>query len=603
MKLYKYLIFLLIVVFALSIGGFIVLRYIDLKKNNLLNENYRLQALSLKEKLINQISQKKESTTDIALGLASNSDLAKKIISKNIPLNYYATLIKKIKKVKSYRNMWIQVVNKDGVSMYRSWTSKRYDNLLGFRKDLEKIFITKKSAFTISIGKFDLSFKTIIPIYKNNSFLGIVEIITHFNSISNNLKKNKISSVVVAIKENDKQLKYPFSNLFIGKYYVSNTDAPLKFRSYLQNHGIQNYFNDSYKVENGYLIVSYPIKSMEQKIIGYYIMFQKPSATQNTNLNVFIIKLFAILLIIFLLLTIIGITIFLLINKRQKEHFKNIIDSSTNIMITNNIKKMIDANKAFFKLFYKYSTVDEFLLEHKCICDFFAKEDGYLQMKMGDKTWLKYILQNQDIEHKAKVQYLGKNYYFLVSASLIDTSTNEHCIVLTDISKQEEYKKELELLTITDPLTNIKNRRFYETSIKEEINRVKRHSVPLSVIMFDIDHFKEVNDRYGHDVGDEILISYVKLISSMIREEDKFCRVGGEEFIIILSHLKLESAGKLAEKLRKEVQDRKEIVPITISFGVVQYIQGETKEQLYKRLDDALYRAKQEGRNRVVISR
>jgi diguanylate cyclase (GGDEF)-like protein len=89
----------------------------------------------------------------------------------------------------------------------------------------------------------------------------------------------------------------------------------------------------------------------------------------------------------------------------------------------------------------------------------------------------------------------------------------------------------------------------------------------------------------------------------MIREEDKFCRIGGEEFIIILPHLNLESAGKLAEKLRKEVQDSKEIVPITISFGVVQYIQGETKEQLYKRLDAALYKAKEEGRNRVVISR
>ena len=120
--------------------------------------------------------------------------------------------------------------------------------------------------------------------------------------------------------------------------------------------------------------------------------------------------------------------------------------------------------------------------------------------------------------------------------------------------------------------------------------------------MFDIDHFKEVNDKYGHDVGDEILILYSKLISSLIRKEDKLCRVGGEEFIIILPYLRLENATTLAEKLRKTVEQSKEIVPITISFGVAQYIQGETKEQLYKRLDDALYTAKEEGRNRVVVS-
>ncbi len=602
MKPYRYFIVLLIAIFILSIGGFITFKYIDFKKSNLIKENYKLQSISLKEKLINKISRKKESTTDIAMGLASVPGLVQKVIDKDIPLDYYSKLIKKLKKSKAYKNVWIQIINKDGISLYRSWTKKRYDNLMGFRKDLEKIFISKKSGFSISIGKFDLSFKTIMPIYKDKSFVGIVEIISHFNSIANDLKRSGISSVVVAIKQNKRQLQYPFSKLFIGKYYVANINAPLKFRNYLKKNGVESYFNDSYKVKNGYLIASYPIKNIDSKIIGYYIMFQKPSMKQSKNLHEFVSKLFSLLLIIFLSLIIIGVIVFLFMLKRQKEHYKNIIDSSTNIMITNNMIKTTAANKAFYKVFSEYLTIDDFLAENECICDFFVKEDGYLQKKMGNMIWLKYILQNPDKEHKAKIRYLNRDYYFLIGASLIDISTNEHCIVLTDITKQEEYKKELEFLTITDPLTKVKNRRFYETTIKEEINRAKRHSVPLSAIMFDIDHFKEVNDKYGHDVGDEILISYSKLIASLIRKEDKLCRVGGEEFMIILPYLKLKNATELAEKLRKTVEQSKEVTPITISFGVVQYIQGETKEQLYKRLDDALYRAKEEGRNRVVAS-
>jgi len=606
-KPYKYFIVLLIVILVLTIGGFVVLKYIDFKKSSFLQENYKLQATSLKEKLINEISRQKDSTTDIAMGLASSPDLAQKVIDKDVPLDYCSKLVKKLKKSKAYKNVWVQIVNKDGMSLYRSWTTKRYDNLIGFRKDLEKIFISKKAGFSISIGKFDLSFKTIMPIYKDDTFVGIVEIISHFNSISKNLYKKGIGSVVIAKKENEKQLQYPFSKLFIGKYYVANINAPLKSRNYLKKNGVENYFNNSYKVENGYLIASYPIKNIDSKIIGYYIMFQKPSATQNRNLNLFVSKLFSLLLIIFLSLIIIGIMVFLFILKKQKEHYGNIIDSSTNIMITNimitnNMIKITAANRAFYKVFSEYSTIDDFLAKHECICDFFVKEEGSLQKKMGDITWLKYILQNPNKEHKAKIHYLGRDYYFLIGTSLIDASTNEYCTVLTDITKQEEYKKELEFLTITDPLTKVKNRRFYETTIKEEINRAKRHSVPLSIIMFDIDHFKKINDNYGHDVGDEILITYCKLISLLIRKEDQFCRVGGEEFIIILPYLKLENAVKLAEKLRKTVEQSKEITPITISFGVIQYIQGETKEQLYKRLDSALYRAKDEGRNRVVAS-
>ena len=118
--------------------------------------------------------------------------------------------------------------------------------------------------------------------------------------------------------------------------------------------------------------------------------------------------------------------------------------------------------------------------------------------------------------------------------------------------------------------------------------------------MFDIDFFKKVNDMHGHSVGDEVLVHISKLVSNSLREGDSLCRIGGEEFIIILPHTKKENAIKIAEKLRMMIADDREILSITISIGVTQHISNETKEHLYARVDKALYNAKRSGRNQVV---
>ena len=119
--------------------------------------------------------------------------------------------------------------------------------------------------------------------------------------------------------------------------------------------------------------------------------------------------------------------------------------------------------------------------------------------------------------------------------------------------------------------------------------------------MLDIDYFKEVNDKHGHGIGDEVLVEYTKLVLSHLRDADVFCRIGGEEFMIILPHTAKHEAQKIAEKLRILIEDYKKIIPITVSFGVVEYVLGEDIELICKRADDALYKAKDRGRNRVVV--
>ena len=117
--------------------------------------------------------------------------------------------------------------------------------------------------------------------------------------------------------------------------------------------------------------------------------------------------------------------------------------------------------------------------------------------------------------------------------------------------------------------------------------------------MFDIDFFKKINDKYGHDAGDRVLQEYSLLIQNSLRDSDTLCRIGGEEFIIILPQTEKKDAQKLAEKLRKLVEKTKLTVSLTISLGVSEYIPGEDIDSLIKRADKALYRAKNGGRNRV----
>ena len=580
-------------------------RYIDFleaKRDVLAASKHKVEALSMHQKVASLILQKQKATVAIALSIANNKQLAQNIKNKNIKKDYYENLITKLQKNTLYKNIWIQLFDANINSLYRSWSSKKGDNLKHIRQDLASVATNEKVAYSVSVGKFDLSIKAIVPLFSGENFVGMLEVITHFNSISKELKKSNIDSVVLLKKEFKNQLKYPFTKLFIDDYYVANFDAPKDARDYLKNNGVEKYFNNSYKVENNYIISSYELKNKNKPPIGYYIMFKKIDRISNMDLDFFMFKWLTFGIIIIMSIAIFVSTVFFFANRKQKKYYKNIINSATNIVIINNRKTIIDVNKIFFKYFDKYKTLEEFKKENECVCDFFVKEEGYLQKDMNGIKWVDYLIQNISSNYKVKVDIFGKIYYFSVNASKISKEQDYYSVVFTDTTEQENYKQKLEHLIITDALTGIGNRRCFQNKIQEEIQRAKRYRHPLSLIMFDIDFFKNVNDKYGHDVGDEVLIEYTKLVHSLLREGDAFCRIGGEEFMIILPHASVDEAQQVAEKLRVEIESYKKIVPITMSFGVVEYIVGEEIEFIYKRVDDALYKAKKSGRNIVVVA-
>lgn len=163
------------------------------------------------------------------------------------------------------------------------------------------------------------------------------------------------------------------------------------------------------------------------------------------------------------------------------------------------------------------------------------------------------------------------------------------------------YQK-MEKIAVTDSLTKIYNRYYFNDALQNEIHRSNRYDSFFSLIMFDIDHFKVVNDTYGHDAGDHILTMIVAIAASCLRESDIFARVGGEEFMIILPQTKLEFALEIGERIRKSIEEYSfdTIGHTTISLGLITYNGNETCAKILKRVDVALYEAKNSGRNRLI---
>ncbi len=180
--------------------------------------------------------------------------------------------------------------------------------------------------------------------------------------------------------------------------------------------------------------------------------------------------------------------------------------------------------------------------------------------------------------------------------------------------KQEELKRNLRALEIEkseyeksskeDPLTGCLNRAGFSGVLLREQEKLNRTGGPVSFMIFDIDHFKEVNDTYGHLVGDEVLVNLAKLVQGMIRNTDSLVRWGGEEFVILSDDTSIQNAAFLAEKLRKAIEAATLITQqqVTCSFGVTEMVPGEDPQSFIARADKALYTSKEGGRNRVTVA-
>ena len=162
----------------------------------------------------------------------------------------------------------------------------------------------------------------------------------------------------------------------------------------------------------------------------------------------------------------------------------------------------------------------------------------------------------------------------------------------------------LEQAALTDALTGMQNRRYFDDALKEYIEEFRRIDKPIGLMILDLDHFKEVNDTYGHDVGDEVLRAVASCLRDMTRYHDVVARLGGEEFAVVAPNMDEDMMVKLAERIRKAIAGMAVLsgnvrLKITTSVGLAVWDKRESAEEFYRRADRLLYQAKRMGRNRV----
>ncbi len=224
--------------------------------------------------------------------------------------------------------------------------------------------------------------------------------------------------------------------------------------------------------------------------------------------------------------------------------------------------------------------IDEIKEAKKEKKSFFSHEPYRVITKEGQIKW---ILDNTVIVRDEK----GEISYYLG--------------YLSDITQLKDYQEKLEVFSKTDPLTKIKNRLYLDEKLQQQYYRYLRNHEKCSIILIDIDYFKEVNDTYGHMVGDMVLIEFAKLLQSNIRKSDIVGRWGGEEFLIILPHSTKQQARVLAEKLRHLIEEYHftKVGHKTASFGISELEETITIQELLDRADKALYLSKKCGRNQI----
>jgi len=290
-------------------------------------------------------------------------------------------------------------------------------------------------------------------------------------------------------------------------------------------------------------------------------------------------------------------------NCEQKAMLQHIIDSETSVSIITDLSKISFASRSFLNLVGVESTHElnckfDTILDIISDSDSMINKDKILKSMNDGNSFYKYI---KDLDETKRVTSIknkdGETKSFYVNISKIDKN-NLH-ISLTDITKMEAKLKETRKKAYLDGLTKVYNRNKFQEVFEYQLKQYKRYKNEFSLAILDIDHFKNFNDKFGHLVGDEVLVMLSDMMKKNMRESDIFARWGGEEFVMLLNNTTLENAIKRVEYFKNSIENLEHKVAgkITASFGITQIKDGDTIDSLLKRSDDALYEAKASGRN------
>ncbi len=570
--------------------------------------------VALSQKMNAQVERmmdvKRKSVLGIALAFAKDKAVYDTLSSTltNTPLNTEPQeFSKRLNQYTSFKNVWIQIIDAQGISRNRSWSNKFGDSLINTRSDVREIIANPRIIENISVGKFTMSFKSMVPVFNEQKFIGIVELITHFNSIILELEKENIQSMVIAEKHYKAQLTKSITNTFIDDYYISNFDINKPLLQLFRQTGITNLLKAKpYLLVKNNFITHTAIKDIEGHTIGYYFQIRpladiSSQAVTNLINKITIIGLFIFIVIFF------SLYILYLKQKKtetQKDFFHAVLDSSNDGIIVTDFTHLIDINDAFIRHFSLSNlpaneTINFHWLSEK------INQSLSASYKKPNETWEDFFLQfhNTDVELTFTIH--NKNITFSIHLTRLKETEHQYILRFIDITKQKAHTEQLEYIAHFDALTGLPNRVLLADRLAQAMKYTLRLQQKLAVVFLDLDGFKDINDTYGHDTGDKLLITLSTKMKTILREGDTIARLGGDEFVAVLVDVNNTDdctllLNRLLNACAQPIKINQKILKVSASIGSTFYPQKHDvdADQLLRQADQAMYHAKLSGKNR-----
>lgn len=496
------------------------------------------------------------------------------------------------------------------------------DNLSDVRSTVAYVNRTRQPLKGFEEGRIFNGYRFVYPLFDGNRHIGSVELSVSVKTILEKFQKAMGTNVDFMMREDvvrskvfeNEQQNYVPSTLFKG-YMNEKEILPLRnpettelIEEYLAGHDeAQNELlgDETYSLMAPFgkaihVVTFLPLKNVvSKKTVGYFVL-------DRTHRDLKYVFMQPVLLII------VGVALLALLfyllcraedqkQKIESERYRlhSMLELQKNIVILSDGTLLEYANKLFFDTL-GYDTLTSFLLKHACICELFMEDDRYFHLgkvKEGE-NWLEIIRSLPATQRMvAFVDVKGAVRIFTVAVSYVDE--HGYIAAFTDISLTMNQQSKLEEKASRDRLTGAYNREFLETNLLAIEHAAKVKGKRLGVVMMDIDHFKNVNDTFGHGCGDDVLKRFVEIVRETVRQEDYLVRWGGEEFLLLTMVDSQENVSRITEKVRNHIsmENFPQVGRVTASFGIACHCEGSTFAETVTKADIALYEAKASGRN------
>lgn len=592
------------------------------------------QTASNAEKLLqSSLDAQQEQIALAALFLSKDSQIVNVLKSKDSRNLDFSKVFARGQKFGGLHNARIQIIDAEGISLYRSWTSKVGDRISEKRLDLQLFFQQPKIMHSLSIGKYNLTNKTIVPIYEGDILLGAFEVIGLLDSVIEDLHKAGIEFLALADRKFKAQMLDQNPARYVDNQFIINFPKYANIIEALKAKQVYKvaHQQDFYICEKPNWFVSFkPMQSIEGSPMAVFYLFQPLDKVNATILTTPKQAYMAWIL---------GFLIFILAYW-GRYFYKKSLDSSADqrhlqSQVKNSEQQVLQQAKFWQEVIDGVEDVT--MVVHQKGKESLMNKTASDLMSIRHKNGTQCLQCLQNLQHgqvcfdneRCPVQqsYLQKEKITTVEEIVINREPRFYEFTATpviaengevtevvevghDITSYEKNKQKLHLqrqklneIAFYDSLTGLPNRRLFLEQLEKSIELAKRKHSKVALMFLDLDLFKQINDSHGHEVGDQVLIHCAQRLQSVLRKTDFVARLGGDEFTIIIEHFNNEEVlGDIVNTVLTAVSEPCSVGSqdffITVSIGISLFPNdGHSIHDLLKNADTAMYQAKDSGRN------